>query len=876
MIRRAVNANESDAVIFTGSGVTSCIQKFCHCIGLERSVHGGGGAREERLQSEAKVVVFVSCWEHHSNLLVWREMQAKVVQIQMDPNSLNLDLNHLEKSLLHFKNIPLKIGSFSAASNVTGSLLNTDHVCALLHRHGGLAVFDYATGAPYVRVDMNPISYGESHPYKDAIFVSPHKFIGGVSTPGVLVIKKSLCVNPVPGSPGGGTVFFVTDRTHRYLQDVEMREEGGTPAIVESIRAGLAFHLKKSVGEALIMDREAAFRRRAIAVWGRNGNILMLGINPNDAGGRKQPQGEALAIFSLLIYQKRGRKFLHHNFVVALLNDLFGIQSRGGCLCAGPFVQKLLGIDENLAQLYEKALIEDSRLDRHHLRRKHQEYSDQEILRPGVTRINLHYCWSEPMVDFVIASVDLIATHGWKLLPYYSFHRETGEWKHYHHMIFRGRQWLGGVSFEAGRMEIREREEGNAGRKEDQAAPASLPTWDFPLILSTAKDIFATCDLECRKNTRKFQGSALVDPSIVLNSELESLRWFLYPFEAFQMINSFTGSSLVPKVGPPPFSPLFYEHLFVQENPLVSSPIHPSPSSLDSVSPTAPSTAPASSTSSSETKPQTKVGFYCPPKKIMKPFLKGLEEFQMIRNGDRILVGISGGKDSLTLLHCLKQYQHICHSKGVCFEIAAATVDPQTAAFDPSSLKAYMQQLNIPYYYEQKPIIDIASNLESQCDSICSFCSRMKRGILYACARNHGYNILALGQHLDDLAESFFMSIFHNGLLRTMKANYLIESGDLRVIRPFVYVRERDIRAFAEKKRLPVIEENCPACFEAPKERYRMKQLLAAQELLFPNLYYSLQSAMAPLYGKQRVGMESRVLPAAAFLEGLSLQDCEK
>lgn len=142
--------------------------------------------------------------------------------------------------------------------------------------------------------------------------------------------------------------------------------------------------------------------------------------------------------------------------------------------------------------------------------------------------------------------------------------------------------------------------------------------------------------------------------------------------------------------------------------------------------------------------------------------------------------------------------------------------------------------------------------------SICSFCSRMKRGRLYHCARREGYNVLAFGQHLDDLAESFMMAAFHNGFLRTMKANYTVDGGDLRVIRPFVFVRERDLRTFAERVELPVIAENCPGCFEAPKERHRTKQLLASQEILFPQLFSSLQAAMMPLMAVDRTGSQSR------------------
>jgi tRNA 2-thiocytidine biosynthesis protein TtcA len=179
-------------------------------------------------------------------------------------------------------------------------------------------------------------------------------------------------------------------------------------------------------------------------------------------------------------------------------------------------------------------------------------------------------------------------------------------------------------------------------------------------------------------------------------------------------------------------------------------------------------------------------------------------------------------------------------------DVGAMTVDPMSEDFDPSPLINYMKSLGVPYFFESDKILDNAKK-SLQNDSICSFCARMKRGIIYNCARREKYNVIALGQHLDDIAESFLMSIFHNGLLRTMKANYLNDKGDLRIIRPLIYCREKLFKDFAIKNNLPVIQENCPACFQNPKERQRMKVLLAQQENLFPSLFSSLQKAMIPL-----------------------------
>ncbi|KAL1459983.1 hypothetical protein WDU94_011925 [Cyamophila willieti] len=268
-------------------------------------------------------------------------------------------------------------------------------------------------------------------------------------------------------------------------------------------------------------------------------------------------------------------------------------------------------------------------------------------------------------------------------------------------------------------------------------------------------------------------------------------------------------------------------------------------------------TTDAQSTSSTATPGEVKPRWYCPPNNIWRPTLKAIKEFEMILDGDRVLVGLSGGKDSLSLLHTLHQYQYYARSKGVHFTLGAATVDPGSNAYDPRPLIPYLAALGVHYLYEEQPILEQAAAADPS--SICSFCSRMKRGRLYAAARGANYNVLALGQHLDDLAETFLMAVFHNGRLRSMKAHYYIRERDLRVIRPFINVREKALRQFAESKKLPVIPENCPACFEAPKERHRTKQLLAQQEILFPKLFSSLRSAIQPLISFRYTGVESKV-----------------
>lgn len=236
-----------------------------------------------------------------------------------------------------------------------------------------------------------------------------------------------------------------------------------------------------------------------------------------------------------------------------------------------------------------------------------------------------------------------------------------------------------------------------------------------------------------------------------------------------------------------------------------------------------------------------------PPKSLLRKVGRAIVDYDMIRDGDRILLGVSGGKDSLSLLAILR---HLQTYAPVRFELAVITVDPEVEGFDPAPLKAYYDALGVPYVYAEQPIMEEAKT-RLQGDSFCAYCSRMKRGIMYTRCREGNYNVLALAQHLDDLAESFLMSAFHGGQLRTMRARYVNDDGDLRIIRPLVYCRETQTRAFAEAAGLPVIPDSCPACFTAPTQREHMKQLLAGEERANKHLFANLLHAMRPLMGER-------------------------
>ena len=396
-------APEEHAVVFAGSGSTAAIDKLVGVLNLRipNDLDERYGLSDHIPVAE-RPVVFVGPYEHHSNDLPWRESIADVVTIHEDLHG-GIDLEHLEEELVRYDERPLRIGSFSAASNVTGIVSNVSAVSSLLHEHGALSFWDFAASAPYVEIEMRP-GRGERPEldYKDAIFLSPHKLIGGPGTPGVLVARRALFTNRVPVVPGGGTVWYVNPTEQRYLDDPEHREEGGTPDIIGSIRCGVVFKLKKAVGEERIREREERFIRRAIASWSENDRIEILGNR----------EAERLSIVSFVVRYGEGR-YLHHNYVVALLNDLFGIQARGGCSCAGPYGHRLLGIDVETSHEFEREIGRGC-----------------EGIKPGWVRVNFNYFISDAVAEYILEAVHLVAREGWKLLTLYAFDPLTGLWRH--------------------------------------------------------------------------------------------------------------------------------------------------------------------------------------------------------------------------------------------------------------------------------------------------------------------------------------------------------------------------------------------------------------------------------------------------------------
>jgi selenocysteine lyase/cysteine desulfurase/tRNA(Ile)-lysidine synthase TilS/MesJ len=1180
----------TDTVLFcgNGAGVTSAVNLLIDILGIRQIIQGQaqqGGAPDLR------PVLFTSAMEHHSNLIPWREAGCRVVTIPLNVETGDLDLEYLAKALTNPEygyndnssnntdssniNTIIRMASFSACSNITGRMVDTLKVTALLHSHGVLSFWDYATAASYCTVEMNPSPpslpvsvssttgtpsyYSAALLAKDAIFLSPHKLLGGPGSVGVLVIKKNLVsqVAPPMMKSGGGTVFYVTQHNHRFLSNRLERYEGGSPNVPAIVRTGLTFLHKRrldsnhmyninssssiSSSSNIISSSTPSISKarlyqqhydRVVSTLKQNApNLVLLGAAAPTAGHANEsssPPSSAVSIFSILI--QCGNRFLHFNYVCAILNDVFGVQCRGGCQCAGPYVQQLLGLtNEQGVPNATNTRLEDALYNN----------KQHELLRPGVTRVSLPLlCMRQSDIDYVIKALEWTAQHAWKLLPLYRCNHKTGEWRHYSRQ---GKPLGGGsgTSGAGGRKWINhyitpfQQEQKQAVATRDGTAPAPSTSFATTAITKTNQKMTNeewTARLErtlrnanvileqslANKGNYKLSGAgggAGGSSNDILPDEISDLRWYVYPQECAQwlhlleqnMPNKIDPSHTMPNSGgadivgavrpvdlcgyrsvdvaeeeevqegkanvnvdtavnnkndayadadvqmmenaatavasattklikaeqqedddddgdrweaelmavsvplpmPVPM-PMEEEQVLVQHTlKAAASANAPTPSlapevpvvvdvqseeqaqaaprlrsicSINgtcSISPTtgtdkdnttpvvvesttnavaaaaatkptaaakettnetqqpkaatttsttgtgpkkkeardssmwgggagssevqaaaslatkhlqsiaAAAAANASATASSTTAhanvnsvpspsiltkaaaPQNDTSqsqppvpviqsnkmkkskhqrHIKPPAKLQRMVTKALVQWNMIEEGDKLLLGLSGGKDSMTLLHCLMEFQRILKTN---FTIEVCTIDPMTESFDPSPLIPYVRDvLGLTYHFLQHDIVDRANTSGDNgkiVSSLCSYCARMKRGMLYQCARTNGCNKLVLAQHLDDCAESFMMSFVHNGFLRTMKANYRIDAEDLTVIRPLVYVRENQMTQFAQAAGLPIINENCPACFEEPKERARIKKLLLREETQFPSLYDNLRKALVPL-----------------------------
>ncbi|KAI0987175.1 hypothetical protein GJ496_008137 [Pomphorhynchus laevis] len=395
IIRRCVNASDKDVVLFVGTGTTGAIHKIVDTLNLKTG-------------HTNKVTLVLSALEHHSNILPWKESGVEVIRIPLNKEG-NMCIGTLTKTLKKLSSENrIILCSFTAASNVTGILLDVDNISSIVHSYGGYVFWDYAAAAPYIKINMNT----SDSSYKDAIFLSGHKFIGGPGSPGVLIAKYFLFKNPVPTNPGGGAVLMVTKSTHIYLGNIEKREEGGTPDIIGSIRFGLAFQLKRSIGDKYIEMREQVLCEKFFNRLSSNRRIIIL-------GNCKQKR---LPIFSFLIVHQVSGLLLHHNFIARILNDLFGIQGRPGCVCAGPYTQDLLDIDEEFALKLVALQSSSSCKDINgsvNGNIKNENMNSLGIMKAGFTRISLPFFFSDSMINEIIDIIQFVADNGWYFLPQY-------------------------------------------------------------------------------------------------------------------------------------------------------------------------------------------------------------------------------------------------------------------------------------------------------------------------------------------------------------------------------------------------------------------------------------------------------------------------
>ena len=397
LIKRLVDAGPEHKIVTVGAGTTAAVHQLQQILGIYLPPAGRDffQARDE----ESRPVVFVGPYEHHSNEVSWRECYAEVVEIELTGDGL-LDLDDLCAKAGSARCAGRrKIGAFSAASNVSGVTTPVYDVARILHDNGALAFFDFAAAAPYVQMDMRH----DARSYFDALYFSPHKFLGGPGSCGVLIFHEGIYRADLPPTVGaGGTVDFVGFEGQAYSTDIEVRENPGTPGILQTLRAALAMELKEMLGPERIAAHESELARLAHAALSAHPGIdLMGGVGPENR----------LPIFSFNV--RVGSSWLHPRFVTTLLNDLFGIQSRAGCSCAAPYGHRILHIDERKSQELRRSIM-----------------CGNVGLKPGWARVNFHFLHTEEEVDFICRSILFVAEHGKKFLPLYRFDLRSGAWRH--------------------------------------------------------------------------------------------------------------------------------------------------------------------------------------------------------------------------------------------------------------------------------------------------------------------------------------------------------------------------------------------------------------------------------------------------------------
>ncbi|WP_242009225.1 aminotransferase class V-fold PLP-dependent enzyme [Robertkochia solimangrovi] len=372
IIKKHVNAGPDDVLITEGTGMTGAVNKFQRILGIRLNEN----LKDHTVVPEEKrPLVFISHMEHHSNQTSWLETIAKVIVIPSNAEGL-ICFDSFEKLLEEHQDHPIKIASVTACSNVTGIKTDYHRIARMIHNYNGLCFVDFACSAPYVEIDMHP---KREEDYLDAIFFSPHKFLGGPGSSGVLIFNKKLYKNMVPDNPGGGTVSYTNPwGDHDYFDDIESREDGGTPGFLQAIRIAFAIELKEEMGVENILKREHFLNKR---IFKRLRKINNLHIMADDHTDR-------LGIFSFYIDKA------HFNLVVKLLNDRFGVQTRGGCSCAGTYGHFLLNVDQTTSKAIEKKILEGCLVD-----------------KPGWVRMSIHPTMTNEEIERICDAIEAVAAN---------------------------------------------------------------------------------------------------------------------------------------------------------------------------------------------------------------------------------------------------------------------------------------------------------------------------------------------------------------------------------------------------------------------------------------------------------------------------------
>ena len=411
IIKNHVHAASDDVLIFCGSGMTGAVNKLQRILGMrmpERIMdyvkppspkgEKGSSVISKKfseylpLDEVLKPIVFVTQMEHHSNQTSWLETIADVEIIKSGENG-NVDLKWFRNLLEQFKHRKNKIAAVTACSNVTGIQTPYHEIAKLIHEYEGLCFVDFACSAPYIHINMHPEEKGT---HLDAIYFSPHKFLGGPGTPGVLIFNKKMYKNIIPDQPGGGTVVFSNPwKVHEYITNIEQREDGGTPPFLQGIKAAMCVRLKEEMGVENILKREEEMLQIIFARFSKMKNVEIIEANIK----------KRLGVISFIV------KGAHYNLIVKMLNDRFGIQTRGGCSCAGTYGHMLLHVDKTRS--YEILnLIRSGNL----------------LCKPGWIRLSVHPTMTTAEIDFIMDAIELTASHFQEWMKDYTYYPESNEY----------------------------------------------------------------------------------------------------------------------------------------------------------------------------------------------------------------------------------------------------------------------------------------------------------------------------------------------------------------------------------------------------------------------------------------------------------------